>query len=239
MFYRVIAGSYRDKKNAEEMVAKLKNSGVSAFIMPFESEVSTMESKYYEVNGLKVIETTADNIKIAKISDTLGNRNGINGTFFWNNNTIGIAVNDKKRLDPNSHVAHDYLQYKRGTVYYKDGKMFVDRIYDIRPYNPDWAISGVMLYPNYNPTIEGFTGQYADVLRKTNHTAIGFKGNKIYLIVQQNVTLNDFRINILNSPIAFDGLVNLDGGGSTQINYNGKGLKASRKVTTAVLLKED
>lgn len=91
-----------------------------------------------------------------------------------------------------------------------------------------WAISGVSLYPTYDPKSEGFVGAYADVLRVTKHTAIGYKGNKIYLIATDNaITLENFRKKLLNSEIAFDGLINLDGGGSTQMNFNGKKIISS------------
>ncbi|MDQ0274528.1 hypothetical protein J2S72_000536 [Peptoniphilus koenoeneniae] len=91
-----------------------------------------------------------------------------------------------------------------------------------------WGISGISLYPFYNPKSEGFVGAYADVLRATKHTAIGFKGNKVYLIESdKSLTLDDFRKGLLNSRIAFDGLINLDGGGSTQMTFGGKKLISS------------
>lgn len=128
----------------------------------------------------------------------------------------------------------------RGTIYCKNNRIYVERIWDIRPYNPTWAISGLMLYPSYIPAIEGFVGKYADVLRATKHTALGFKDNKIYLIASdESLTMQEFRNKILNSKLAFDGLIALDGGGSTQLSYADKDIvKSSRKVVTAVLCKE-
>ena len=73
--------------------------------------------------------------------------------------------------------------------------------------NIKWGISGIELYPNYNPALEGFTGAYADVLRKANHTAIGFKGIKVYLIVSKNLSLFDFRNKILIPLIPLIGLL--------------------------------
>lgn len=91
-----------------------------------------------------------------------------------------------------------------------------------------WAISGVSLYPTYDPKAEGFVGAYADVLRATKHTALGYKGDKVYLIASdKSLTLENFRNGLLNSRIAFDGLINLDGGGSTQMNFNGKKIISS------------
>ena len=210
------------------------------FVENWITEPEKVKSKYYIENGLQIIETTSDNIEIAVLNNTLSGRNGINGTFFWQGNTIGIAVNNSKKLQSNSHVAYDMAQTKRGTIYYKNNKMYVDRIWDIREYKPNWAISGLMLYPDYNPKAEGFTGKYADVLRATKHTAVGFKDNKIYLIASdESLTMYEFRNKILNSKLAFDGLIALDGGGSTQLSYAGKDIvKSSRKVVTAILCKE-
>ena len=102
----------------------------------------------------------------------------------------------------------------------------------------NWAISGIELYPNYDPKREGFTGKYSDVLRATKHTAIGFKDNKVYLIVSnKNLTMLEFRNKLLNSKIAFDGLIALDGGGSSQMVYNGKEiLKSSRPLNHGIFV---
>ena len=59
MFYRVIAGSFKDKKNAEDMIVKLKKEGINAFLMPFEEEkkesdksVGQQKSKQYSYKNL-------------------------------------------------------------------------------------------------------------------------------------------------------------------------------------------
>lgn len=215
-------------------------NGTAIFVENWITEPEKVKSKYYIENGLQIIETTSDNIEIALLNNTLSGSNGINGTFFWQGNTIGIAINNSKKLQPNSHVAYDMKNTPRGTIYYKNNKIYIERIWDIRPYNPTWAISGLMLYPSYIPSIEGFVGKYADVLRATKHTALGFKDNKIYLIASdESLTMQEFRNKILNSKLAFDGLVALDGGGSTQLSYAGKDMvKSSRKIVTAILCKE-
>lgn len=94
-----------------------------------------------------------------------------------------------------------------------------------------WAISGISLYPLYIPRTEGFTGAYADVLRATKHTALGFKGDKVYLIASgKSLTLENFKDGLLNSRLAFDGLINLDGGGSTQMSFGGKKIISSPRA---------
>ena len=183
---------------------------------------------------------------LGKTIDEL-NINGINGTFYNVKNpthkdtTWGIATYDNKSIDTNSYVSN-YDGIKRGTIICDyDGSMEIKKIYNIKSeinYPVLWAISGIEMYPGYNPVDEGFFGATEDVLRKTNHTAIGFKNKNVYLITSTNLTLFDFRANILNSSIAFDGLINLDGGGSTQMNYKGKGIKSSRKLNHVIRLKE-
>lgn len=109
--------------------------------------------------------------------------------------------------------------------------MSIGMIYNIRTEvhtDVRWAISGISLYPVWDTKKEGFVGPYVDVLRATAHTAIGFRGKKVYLIASdRKYTLEEFRNRILNSSIGFDGLIALDGGGSTQMNFGGKKLISS------------
>ncbi len=85
------------------------------------------------------------------------------------------------------------------------------------PDNVMTAVGGMGLLDNYNPEAEGFTGAYADVLRKTNHTVLGVKNNKWYGVYFKNldaVTIN----NLCKLKFRFDAAVLLDGGGIAAIN---------------------
>lgn len=182
----------------------------------------------------EIIETTADNIRIEKTLRIPLNADGINGTFYnlHGKEIYGLAMQDGKEIETNSYVTN-FDKLKRGVIYFDSSKLHHAMVYnaktEIKGYIK-WAISGISLYPIYNPKAEGFTGAYADVLRATKHTAIGFKGNKVYLIASdKSLTLDDFRRGLLNSKIAFDGLINLDGGGSTQMNFAGKKLISSTR----------
>lgn len=150
-------------------------------------------------------------------------------------------MQDGKPLEVNSFVSN-FGGLKRGCIWYDGEKMYVDRIYNTKTEIKTpikWAISGIELYPSYNPASEGFTGSYADVLRRCNHTAIGFKGERVYLITGKNLSMLDFRTKILNSRIAFDGLIALDGGGTTQMRYDGKDIiKSSRVLNHGIFLKK-
>ena len=175
----------------------------------------------------EVIETTADNIMIEKTLLIPLNVDGINGTFYnlRGKEIYGLAMQDGKEIETNSYVTN-FQGLKRGAIYYDDKKLHHAMVYNAKTEIKDyikWAISGISLYPLYIPRMEGFTGAYADVLRATKHTALGYKGDRVYLIASdKSLTLDDFRKGLLNSRIAFDGLINLDGGGSTQMNFNGK-----------------
>ena len=180
----------------------------------------------------EVIETTADNIKIEKTLRIPLNADGINGTFYnlSGKEIYGLAMQDNKEIETNSYVTN-FHSLKRGTIYYDGKKLHHAMVYNAKTEIKDfikWGISGISLYPIYNPRVEGFTGAYADVLRATKHTALGFKGDKVYLIASDKaLSLDNFRNGLLNSRLAFDGLINLDGGGSTQMTFGGKKLISS------------
>lgn len=161
---------------------------------------------------------------------------GINGTFYnlKGKDIYGIAIQDNKELVTNAYVSN-FNGLKRGTIWFDGNNCNIDMIYNTRSEvhtSLIWGVSGISLYPIYNPKKEGFTGVYSDVLRATAHTAIGFKNNKVYLIVSnKNLSMDSFRSGLLNSKIAFDGLIALDGGGSTQMKFNGKDIvKSVRKL---------
>ena len=182
----------------------------------------------------EIIETTPDNIRIEKTLRIPLNVDGINGTFYSlkGPEIYGLAMQDGKEIETNSYVTN-FDGLKRGVIYFDGNKLHHAMVYNAKTEikgDIKWAISGISLYPVYNPRAEGFTGAYADVLRATKHTAIGFKGDKVYLIASsKNLTLDDFRRGLLNSSLAFDGLINLDGGGSTQMNFAGKKVISSAR----------
>ena len=179
------------------------------------------------MGNYEVIETTADNIRVERTSLKPLSVDGINGTFYnlRGKEIYGLAMQDGKEIETNSYLTN-FQGLKRGAIYYDGKKLHHDMIYnaklDIKEFIK-WGISGISLYPLYIPRTEGFTGAYADVLRATKHTALGYKGDRVYLIASDKaLTLDNFRNGLLNSSISFDGLINLDGGGSTQMNFGGK-----------------
>lgn len=259
--YKVQVGAYRNRPNAEKLANELKGHGYNPIVVE-ESirEVKEEEkvivdkvakSKYYTTpDGLQIIETTKDNVYVATLPGTTLREfgiYGINGT--WQNNSNvkdpksiwGIAVNNQKTIGPNAYTNSPKL-YKRGTIiYYADGKLEVTKVNRLDEIKKPvkWAIGGGQLIPEYNPEIEGYTvaNNAADVLRVTAHTGIGYKGDKVFLIVHKNCSMEQFKNMILK--LGLDGAIFLDGGGSTQMNYiGGKGISSTRKLSHGVFIKE-
>lgn len=207
----------------------------------FGVDIKVQDKDYFTTNGLKVIKTTADKIYIQQLGGkTLRQVGayGINGTFFDTSkpelaeSTWGIAINKSKPIGPNSDKNHWDKSIKRGTVIYGEGKLTVERINNISEVKRkiDWAIGGVGLYPSFDPRTEQVP---KDILRHTNHTGIGFKGNIIYLIVSEPCSMYSFKEKILKLNI--DGAIALDGGGSTQMFYkNNFGIHSIRKLNNIV-----
>lgn len=224
-----------DIKKPIEWEIDLSKDGV------FGSDSKVIEKDYFSTNGLKIIETTPDKIYIQQLGGkTLRQVGayGINGTFFDTKNpelassTWGIAINKSKPIGPNADKNHWDKSIKRGTIIYGEGKLTVERINNISEVKRkvEWAIGGVGLYPSYDVKIEQVP---KDILRHTNHTGIGFKGNIIYLIVSEPCSMYSFREKILKLNV--DGAIALDGGGSTQMFYkNNFGIHSIRKLNNIV-----
>lgn len=117
------------------------------------------------------------------------------GAFQYNTNVVSMFINDGKCI--NDTTSKSWKNKRVSTLYYtKDGDFGIKRVlYEHElPDNTKWAISGVGLIsktPNYyHPDWEGFTGQFSDVLRKTNHVVLGFRedGTVVYFL-QPNCTM--------------------------------------------------
>lgn len=247
--YRVQVGAYSIKANAEKLLNDLKLAGFNGIIkeedIKLEVIPEVVEFDYYEKHGLKIIETYAKNIYVATLpGKTLREFGifGINGT--WQNNPDaadsksiwGLAANKLGPIGPNSYQ-NSPNGYKRGTlICYADNNMAVKQINHIdeikEPIN--WVIGGGSLVPYYDPTGERIA---SDILRLTHHTAIGYKKDRVFLIISDTqCTMGTFRQRILN--LKLDGAVFLDGGGSTQMNWkDGQGLHQSRKLSHGVFVK--
>lgn len=187
-----------------------------------------------------VIRCRPEEIDIVILGNTLhgANVNGINGTFFDTPNPKlttscwGLAVNDGKPIGENAHTV-DYGGLKRGVVCWDGENLICRRINHFREVtNMIWGISGVMLMPSYDRYVEKYAD---DIYRKTHHTVVGYdKDYNVYLMVRTDSSMT--KLIQVCAELGLVGAVSLDGGGSSQLNYNGKGYKSSRKINSAVIV---
>ena len=115
---------------------------------------------------------------------------------------------------------HAHLN-KPETVLYRTnkGKLGIKRVtYTTElPEGIKWAVGGMGLLGMYNPVAEGFTGEYADVLRKTSHCVLGVKGGKLYGILIPDKTAPQVDV-ICKEKFKLESAIMLDGGGLAAMN---------------------
>ena len=252
ILYRVQVGAYTVKANAEKLLKDLADKGFKGFIKEEVVDIKVIpsskeeKSKYYKIGDTHVIETTPDKIEIAILGDTLHNskRYGVNGTFFDTNTApissskscVFIAMNDGKPISDNAQY-NGYNGPPRATLIFHNNKQLgfrqLQNINTIKD-NTIWAVGGYMVKPYMDFKNEKIPGS---INYKTAHTYIGYdEQGKIYLIVRPNHMI--YEIVPLMNELGITNAIVLDGGGSSQLNHPGGNYKSSRKINTAILLKE-
>lgn len=168
---------------------------------------------------------------------------GINGSFFdtprpqKRSSIWAIAMNGGVTLGENAdRVSYD-PNIRRGTLaIYEDGRCEVKSVNNINEIKgAKVAVSGVSLTPNYDPEEEKVA---SDILRRTWHTAIAYKGETVYLIVSKRlVDMFTFKQQI-DGAINPDGAIALDGGGSSEFNFKDVYHGSGRKLCTMIGIKK-
>ena len=110
--------------------------------------------------------------------------------------------------------------------------------------NIRWAISGVGLLDNYDPAAEGYARfqkngkvyDYSDVLRRTNHTAIGVKGGQVYGLYLANMT--GAEVNAYCKKQGLQYAIMLDGGHIAAVNCSLGQKNASQKPVSYTHLEQ-
>lgn len=142
-------------------------------------------------------------------------RNAISGSFSWQGQPCSILVRGGKAVRGMSchYPTPESVLYKT-----RDGAVRIARVSSAAALGDVvWAVGGLGLLDRYDPAAEGFTGAYSDVLRKTNHTVLGYKGGLPYGVYCRSMTaqqVNAFCRNKLKLTRA----VMLDGGHVAAIN---------------------
>lgn len=143
--------------------------------------------------------------------------NSLSGSFSYNRAPCSILVNNGRTLW--QAACHAWLGKPECVLYrLQDGSFGVKRCLSAGelPTGVKWAVGGMGLLKMYDPEAEGFAGRYADVLRRTNHTALGVKRGMVYLIYCANMTAR--QVNDYCKQLQLDNAIMLDGGHVAAIN---------------------
>lgn len=154
-----------------------------------------------------------------------GFTNVINGSFYANGKPCSILIQDGKVKQRNAcHASYS----KPESVLYRlwsGGIGFMRAIVaDTLPKDVRWAVGGLGLLNYYDPAAEGFckltangkTEDFSDVLRKTNHTMLGYRNGYFYLVYCSNMTAAG--VNAFAKTLGLAYAVMLDGGHVAGIN---------------------
>lgn len=170
---------------------------------------------------------------VNKSNRSIEEPNCVNGTFFWHINakekySTSILYAEGKLYQ----AAANHLPYPQAVyIVYKDNTpdmKLIKNISELDLTKIRLVIGGVGIRNTldstfkYSPASEGFRDAYADVLRRSNKTFIGYNKrlNKQYLLVLKNVTMAE-AISIISDNStgeAFDFCLMVDGGGSPFLN---------------------
>ena len=138
-------------------------------------------------------------------------RNAISGSFSWQGAPCSILVRGGKVVRGMScHCpTPESVLYKT-----RDGAVHMARVSSADALTRSgvvWAVGGMGLLGNYNPAAEGFTGAFSDVLRKTNHTVLGYKGGLLYGVYCKAMTARQVNA-FCRDKLKLEYAVMLDGG---------------------------
>ena len=142
-------------------------------------------------------------------------KNAISGSFSWQGQPCSILVRSGKVVRGMSchYPTPESVLYK--TV---DGAVRMARVSSVSALdNVVWAVGGMGLLGGYDPELDGFTGVYSDVLRKTNHTVLGYKGGLLYGVYCRSMTAQQVNA-FCRDKLKLEYAVMLDGGHVAAIN---------------------
>lgn len=167
--------------------------------------------------------------------------NSISGSFSYQSKPCSVLIDGGKIVY--GTACHWFTLKRPESVMYKtsDGKVRIARVTHldapvIGGKKVDWAVGGMGLLDFYDPAAEGFTGAYSDVLRRTNHTVLGYRNGMFYGVYCKNMTASQANT-MMRDKFKMELAVLLDGGhvaaingGSNKINVNQRQYYAVRFV---------
>ena len=136
-------------------------------------------------------------------------RNAISGSFSWQGQPCSILVRGGRTV--RSMSCH--CPTPESVLYTtRDGAVRMARVSSAAALGGVvWAVGGMGLLDRYAPAAEGFTGAYSDVLRKTNHTVLGYKGGLLYGVYCKAMTAQQVNA-FVRGKLKLEYAVMLDGG---------------------------
>ena len=141
--------------------------------------------------------------------------NSISGSFSWQGAPCSILVRGGRVVRGMSchYPTPESVLYKT-----RDGAVRIARVSSAAALGDVvWAVGGLGLIDRYDPAAEGFTGAYSDVLRKTNHTVLGYKGGMLYGVYCRSMTAQQVNA-FVRDKLKLTHAVMLDGGHVAAIN---------------------
>ena len=142
-------------------------------------------------------------------------KNAISGSFSWQGQPCSILVRDGRVVRGMSchYPTPESVLYKT-----RDGAVRIARVSSAAALGDVvWAVGGMGLLGNYNPAAEGFTGAFGDVLRRTDHTVLGYKGGMLYGVYCRSMTAQQVNA-FCRDKLKLTHAVMLDGGHVAAIN---------------------
>lgn len=160
----------------------------------------------------------ANDVIPAAVNEPLKNyANAISGSFTSPKKPCSILVAWSKTI--RAEACHAHIGYPESVLYrYPDGRFGIGRFSNASklPHGIVWAVGGLGIAPWYDPELEGFSGEYSDVLRKTDHTFLGVKGDMCFLGLIRDKDAEGVRDFVRSLNLGF--AIMLDGGSVAAIN---------------------
>lgn len=143
--------------------------------------------------------------------------NTISGGFSYNGKPCSILAAWGKVI--RGEACHAHLGKPETVIYRLDNGAFgMKRVRSAAelPQGVKWAVGGMGLLGNYDPEAEGFTGQYADVCRRTAHTFLGL--NDGLCVIGYVAAMSGTEVNAHVHKLGLRAAIMLDGGHVAAIN---------------------
>lgn len=160
----------------------------------------------------------ADDIIPAAVNAPLSRyANAISGGFSFGGKPCSVLVAWGKVI--RADACHEHIGKPESVLYrLVDGYIGLRRVKGVAelPKGVKWAVGGLGLLGSYDPEAEGFSGAYADVLRRTAHTFVGARDGRLYLGYVHAMTAAG--VNAYATALGLKHAVMLDGGHVAAIN---------------------